>query len=38
MGDKVREVRGGRVVDRERIGEMGGGVGVLEIRIGFRVF
>ena len=36
MGDKVREVRGGRVGERERIREMGEGVGAIEVRVGFR--
>ena len=30
MGDKFREVRGGRVGERERVREIGEGVGVVE--------
>ena len=36
MGDKVREVRGGRVGEGERVREMGEGSGVVEVREGFR--
>ena len=36
MGDKVREVRGGRVGEAERVREMGEGSGVVEVREGFR--
>ena len=36
MGDMFREVRGGRVGERERVREIGEGVGIVEVGMGCR--